>query len=562
MTDGAPATDEVRADSWGNLLTGLGGAVDSRGANYLRASGKLSQNEVDTLYRSNALAARVVDAIPDHGTRRWIDLETEEGEAGKSILDRMEELEVRERLRDWWALDRKDGGAVLVIGADDGQTPDQPLNLAAVRVVKSLHVLERWEVTRGFELEKDDTRRWFGTPTSYTLNSDTMGQAVGQQIHASRVLVLHGVRVSKRLQAHDGWGDSVLDRVCEPLVNYDTTWSYLGASIQRFSETWLKMKGLRELMAGGKGDVVKTRLTILSAMRSVMKIVPIDADDSVQEMALQLAGMEGLISKAEARLCAAAEMPGTVLFGYAPGGLSTDDASGTRNWGDTVAQRQRRTLLSPLNYLIEILLAAKEKPLLQTPRWQVVFRPLIEPTEKEVAEVEQLRAQTSAVYIQTQQLDPAEGRETLRADPHSRFKLADTDDDETDAPDDAELDSKDPDAPPTTPQPTKPPAPAVGGAPPTTEPAQDTALNGAQVTAALEIVGQVARRELPRETGVSMLQAFFNLTSTRAEAIMGAVGRTFFAEQPAPAPALGGFGPRPPAGDPEPAPPPPKPDKV
>lgn len=56
---------------------------------------------------------------------------------------------------------------------------------------------------------------------------------------------------------------------------------------------------------------------------------------------------------------------------------------------------------------------------------------------------------------------------------------------------------------------------------------QATALNGAQVQAAAEIVAQVAVGSLPRESGVAMLVEFFQLDPARAERIMGPVGRTF-----------------------------------
>jgi phage gp29-like protein len=55
----------------------------------------------------------------------------------------------------------------------------------------------------------------------------------------------------------------------------------------------------------------------------------------------------------------------------------------------------------------------------------------------------------------------------------------------------------------------------------------DTALNGAQVTAMLEIVAQVARGELPRETGVELIVSAFPVDKPTAERIMGQVGRGF-----------------------------------
>ncbi|MHC4644330.1 MAG: hypothetical protein ACYTBJ_02425 [Planctomycetota bacterium] len=61
-----------------------------------------------------------------------------------------------------------------------------------------------------------------------------------------------------------------------------------------------------------------------------------------------------------------------------------------------------------------------------------------------------------------------------------------------------------------------------------------TALNGAQVTSMIEIVDKVARKEFPRETGVAMIVAAFPLDAAQANAVMGPVGTTFFADKPSP----------------------------
>ena len=59
------------------------------------------------------------------------------------------------------------------------------------------------------------------------------------------------------------------------------------------------------------------------------------------------------------------------------------------------------------------------------------------------------------------------------------------------------------------------------------EKAQDTALNGAHVVAAQEIVQAVALGQLPRDAGIQMLSAFFNLPLATAAKVMGSVGRGF-----------------------------------
>ena len=53
------------------------------------------------------------------------------------------------------------------------------------------------------------------------------------------------------------------------------------------------------------------------------------------------------------------------------------------------------------------------------------------------------------------------------------------------------------------------------------------ALNGAQVTSALEIVNLVTQGQMPRASAIGQLMTFFNLAEDQAESIMGDVGRGF-----------------------------------
>jgi lambda family phage portal protein len=60
--------------------------------------------------------------------------------------------------------------------------------------------------------------------------------------------------------------------------------------------------------------------------------------------------------------------------------------------------------------------------------------------------------------------------------------------------------------------------------------APEISLNGAQVTALLEVVHAVAEKRLPRETGVQIIMVAFALSAEQADAVMGDVGKTFFAD--------------------------------
>lgn len=58
-------------------------------------------------------------------------------------------------------------------------------------------------------------------------------------------------------------------------------------------------------------------------------------------------------------------------------------------------------------------------------------------------------------------------------------------------------------------------------------PKQDSALNGAQVTSLLEIIGQVAAGQLPRESALEILSMAFGWSREQADRVLGSVGEDF-----------------------------------
>lgn len=55
----------------------------------------------------------------------------------------------------------------------------------------------------------------------------------------------------------------------------------------------------------------------------------------------------------------------------------------------------------------------------------------------------------------------------------------------------------------------------------------ELSLNGAQVTAMLDVVARVVAGQLPRETAVAILETAFNIPHDKAETVLGTVGRGF-----------------------------------
>jgi phage gp29-like protein len=70
--------------------------------------------------------------------------------------------------------------------------------------------------------------------------------------------------------------------------------------------------------------------------------------------------------------------------------------------------------------------------------------------------------------------------------------------------------------------------------------AQDTALNGAQVTSLLQVITSVAQGQLPRDAALGIIKRAFNVDDAAANEMLGSVGNGFTPAAPAAPPAPAG----------------------
>jgi hypothetical protein len=295
------------------------------------------------------------------------------------------------------------------------------------------------------------------------------------------------------------------------------------------SQAVLKITDLAGMLASEDMAVFTTRMRILELARS-LHIMPIDTTEGFEYVERSFAGVADVVDRITGALAGSAAMPQTALFGASPAGLNATGASDTRGWYDQIQAARTSTYQRPLESLV--YLAAVVTGASSPDAWGVSWPSLWQSTPDEEAARRKLIADTDVAYIAAGvvledevamtrfggdgysdgpiQID-AEMRDALRAQDLARAV----------------------EGPPAEAEPTEAePAEAVD---PT------TALNGAQVSALLEIVQGVVQGQIPRESAVEIIAGAFPLSTAEADRILGAVGR--------------GFVPTPPETDPEPAPP-------
>lgn len=379
------STTAVVTDGWQNIFTSLGTKRDSRTATVFAAPIRLNQVDCEAIYRADGIGARIVDIPANDMTRRWVTLE---GDGGQEVLARMEELRAKTHVSHALRWAGLYGGAIIVLGIDDGQMLDAPLNEAAIRRIQFMRIYDRHQVQAlTSDLYVDPESDKFGEPERYTI---TPLRGAQYRVHASRVLVFDGETVPERIrQTNDGWGDSRLQRPYYALRDLAAASGASIAIMQDFIQAVLKMKNLGDLLMAGEDKAVLKRLEILGLSKSIINTMLIDADEEdYTKHASSVAGIPDILDRAMLMLSAATGIPATRLFGRAPAGMNATGESDLAQWHEELAGEQDAALRPQLERLVRLLYLEREGATKgkEPEVWTLGFKPLAEPTEAQQAE--------------------------------------------------------------------------------------------------------------------------------------------------------------------------------
>lgn len=522
-TDQAEAkTPSINTDGWANLIAMLGVQGRDKRTGHRVLWVPMTQTDAENLYSADDSAGKIVDDVVDDGVREWICFKDMPPEIEKKVWALHDALMVRERFAEGWRWGRLYGGAgaIPLFAGDSNVTqltqplPENPGEL------KGLLVLSRWELTVD-QLDEDILSTNFGKPKTYNISPQTNAASAELgtvKVHYTRVFRFDGSILPRRhFVTNNYWHDSVLNRAKDAIRDYNFAFDAANAVLGDFSVSKFKLKNLADLVASGKELQIKQRIDIAAISKSVLRAVAVDADsEDWEEVARSMTGVPEVMTKASQRLVAASKLPHTKMLGESPSGLGATGRSEERNYYDYVAYRQELDIAKNLDKVLNLIVnqVTGGKP---PEGWSWEFKPLWQLTELEEADRYQKTAQADAVYLQNQVVDPSEVATSRFGGDSYGSKIKLTIGREQYAPG-----VEEPGAVP----------PGTTGAVPTggAAPGQDIqrqALNGAQVSSLLQVVGQLAIGNLPRETAKAILVSAFPIDPTAAEAILGSIGQGF-----------------------------------
>ena len=427
---------QTQNDGWNNVITGLGGdKAKNPGADFSRGR-VLTEKMLEDLYVFDGFGRKIIDKIAKDMTREWIRIN---GDADDKILTKLNQLKAKKKFSSLIKWAKLYGGAVILMGINDGGTFDEPVNENRIKSIDFLHVLDRQFVFfQNENVYNDPADPMFGEPQFYTITASaavassntlsskilnifkTKTNASGQfVVHESRILRMDGVELPlTRRRDNNTWGASIFEAAWKQLSNVGQAYEYTAEAVHRMVQDIIKLKGLTALLQRGKDGekIVIDRLKAVWKCRSWFNGVVMDTDEEYETDTMELTTLPAIIDKFTIALCAVIDMPESVLMGRTPSGLNASGEDDLSSWYNTIKSEQTDNLYPVLHRLVSLIIKSREMPSninsLASGTWDVVFKSLEQANPIEEGVIKKTQAETDQLYIQIGVLDPDEVRDS------------------------------------------------------------------------------------------------------------------------------------------------------
>lgn len=385
----APATTQ---DSFQNFSARTGMGTDNMMSDTGYGLNPISRNRVqlEYMYRGSWLVGKAVDVPAEDMTRAGIDITgADTPEDIEIIQQHLARHNVWGSITDTIKWSRLYGGAIGVM-LIDGQDVSTPLREDAVGdgQFKGILVLDRWMCYPSLNDTVKELGPYLGQPKFYTVNANAPA-LMNEKIHYTRVIRLEGYELPYwQKQTENGWGLSVVERLYDRLVAFDSATQGTAQLIYKAHLRTYKVKDLRKVIAaGGKAmEALSAQIDMIRKYQSNEGLTLMDAEDEFDAHSFTFAGLSETTLQFGQQLSGAIDIPLVRLFGQSPAGLNSTGESDLRNYYDGINAQQNRRLHGPLTTLLNVVYRSclgKEPP----KTFGFKFNPLWQMSEKEKAEV-------------------------------------------------------------------------------------------------------------------------------------------------------------------------------
>ena len=367
---------------------GLGADNLASQANYSFNYVTRNRQQLEAMYRGSWLIGQAVDAPAEDMTRAGIDIQAQLPPAQIELLQSALMEKVWDGVANTIRWSRLFGGAIGVFLIEN-QSMAEPLRTDSIKKgqFKGMLVLDRWMVQVDVNDLVTDYGPHLGKPKFYDVVADAPGLP-REKIHYSRVVRFEGLDLPYFQKLGEMlWGESVVERIYDRLVAFDSTTLGAAQLVYRAHLRTLKVKSLRETVAMG-GPALNGLLKQMDMMRSMQSnesITLLDAEDEFSSETYTFAGLSDVLMQMGEQISGAVEVPLVRLFGQSPAGFSTGETDLT-NYYESIRRKQDTRLRQPMGVILD-LLCRSELGIDPPADMTFTFRSLKVPNDKEKADV-------------------------------------------------------------------------------------------------------------------------------------------------------------------------------
>jgi uncharacterized protein len=369
-------------------------------------------------------------SLADDETRKWIKFKAraesmDKSEKIKAIEDKLDSLRAQAAFKTYLTQAYHYGRGHLYLDTGDTDNPDElktdlggggrsaasAYKMAGKKLIGLRPIEAVWCTPHDYETSDPLKPNWYEPQAWF---------AMSKQIHASRLLKIIPHPVSDLLKPAYSFGGVPLIQMAKPYVdNWLQTRQSVNDLIQSFSQ-WVLATNLDATLAGGTGDDVYARAAIFNNAKNSRGIMMIDKEkEDFKNVQTPLGGLDELQAQALEHICSAIRQPVVKYTGIDPQGLNASSEGSIRVYYDLIHSTQEYLIRPPLQVVVDLIQIELFGDV--DPDILLEFEPLYEMTDIEKAQVRYQDAQTGALLIQSQVIDPQEERARVADDPDTPY---------------------------------------------------------------------------------------------------------------------------------------------
>jgi len=366
--------------------------------------------------------ANMHTVMADEMTRNWIEVKSlEEGDPDIDLMEAaLDKYDIKRVIHEAVRQDSMFGVARIFIdvGANDLEL-EKPLfldprkipknSLKGIRVVDPTWIYPamyntRWPLAADFY----KPQAWF---------------VMGQTVHESRFLDIISRPVPDILKPSYNFGGLSLTQLMEDYVD---DWRDAKKNVIKILRT-LRMRALKtdmdaRLQSPGEFD---KRIKLFTQYQDNFGVWAIDQEEDLLHMQTSLSELSNLLSNYQDQMCIPARITNLKLLGNAPAGLNASGDSELETWHETISGMQERDIRRALENIFKIIQLSEFGEIKKNIFFE--FRPLDELSEKEKAEIVDIRITSVTKAADSQLVSSEEARDALKSIEGSGFENLDGD---------------------------------------------------------------------------------------------------------------------------------------